>query len=400
MRSAIYLVSAFAGVQLSQALQATDLDLKKHGDGAKPPLPSVKKVTEKSTKMVSSIGSKLADLEKTVASAQHDTSSGMQKQKLELESKLAKQGKTNTDLDRSNKKLSMQIRSIKSSNAIMHTEAKSLVESNEELRSKLTHLSGNLTLFQEFAQDSHDHSGHDLVNASQVSVLFDLEAEDKSRNEAKAQESRFKSVEDSMDAVLMQVDAETKPSKKEMIEKVEMKDKVALLLKNMQSTLKNVESERNSSAVALQAKFDTRFEKGEARHQELLVEQGELNATYVEQVAVAERLHVAVDHLRASEKDLKTKSRNLFLYLQRVSGSKTAEPVHMIAGHKKMPAVHSQQNKAVDKRASAKHHTVKHSTEQSLSLARAKAFAETTKPASSKPEQTKKPSSVIKKMFR
>jgi len=300
---------------------------------------------------------------------------------------------------------------------ILRTEAKTLMTFCDKFRVKLKHLSANLTLADYIAQNAHSHSCHNLVNASEISVLNDLEAADHARQDAEDTVARFASISSSMDAVLLAVDTQlnAKPSKKEATDNLAMKDKVADLLKSMQATLQNVQTERNASKATLQSKFESEFTKGEYHYEELLIEQGELNATYTAQAEISKRLHEAVEHLTGQEKDLKTNFHNLYFYLQKVGNVvvntvTTAHTVKHAAGvvsglnqthghHKSvatdahMQSGHSRSHQMVEKHRTAshgaKHHGVAgaNSTDSTAEQPPAEPAVE--------PEQTQKQPSVL-----
>merc|ERR1712232_575121 len=139
----------------------------------------------------------------------------------------------------------------------------------------------------EFSSLALEAADANLFNASQLSVLDELDAADAAHFHEAEHEQRLSTVAKSRELGLLELSSTrgAAPDPQDM-------------LQQLMVSLSDLAKEQNASAEALKATFEREFQQGAERRTLLLEEQTELTTKKQAETELNERLKVALNHLR------------------------------------------------------------------------------------------------------
>jgi len=240
--------------------------------------------------LVEKMGSRVASLESRLKSVSKQHTTDVKEKKAEYEHTLEKQAKENHAIEHSIHHLTASVTELKSDNAVLRSEAKELMDANNGLRNHLTKLMANMTTAHEFTETSLGDAKGKLHNATEISVLKELDSKDAETMTDKANSRRLDEVEEAGIVSLLELGSSSVLQYHKKIDAME-------LLAKMNATLTDLVKEQNASMLSLRQNFDNMFEKAQTRMTELLEHESDLNNTKANETVLQGRLDSAVKHL-------------------------------------------------------------------------------------------------------
>jgi len=303
------LAIAFKGVTSLSSLQADVLPEefglsllqaaanKTTASAAKAELPAVWKIAMKPHETVEKMGSRVASLESRLKSVSKQHTTDVKVKKAEYEKTLETQAKENHRIEHSIGHFKAEVHVLKDDNAQLRSQAQGLMKRNNGLRAHLTKLMANMTTAHEFTETSLGDAQGKLHNATEISVLMELDKLDAVKNNEKANDRRLDEVGDSGELSLLELESGA-------VHRLHKRGNAMDLLEKMNNTLNELVKEQNASMFALKSNFDGMFDKATTRMTELLEQESTFNETKVNETVLNERLTTAVAHLGKVHKAL------------------------------------------------------------------------------------------------
>jgi len=307
------------------ALMQTDAEKKRP---AASKLPRVAKLLHAPHSLLKTMGSHVTSLEERLRALHQQNKRALAERKSAYEGRLRAQAGEIRAVLRENKAFTSRIRAVRSSNAALRGEAARLTKSNARLRSDLDLLKANLSIAQEFVAGALRDSDAGLHNASALQVLTDLDEKEAARAKELAHARSLSLVSSSSMVAMLEVGAEEAPASTS-------RQQAQDLLRELASTLEEMTSAQNTSLALLAEKFDEMFQAGEKRHEALLEEHAELNATEASEMTLHQRLSAAVKHLKAVHAQLKRQTMSLRSFLEGVGADPLPKSIALATKTKK-----------------------------------------------------------------
>jgi len=278
-------------------------------------LPPVWKLALKPHELVEKMGSRVASLESRLKQVSKQHTTDVKVKKAEYEHELETQAKENHRIEHSIGHFKAEVHEMKEENSQLRSQAQGLMKRNNGLHAHLNKLMANMSTAHEFTETSLGDAKGKLHNATEISVLVELDRKDAEKMSEKADSRRLDEVGDSAELSLLELDSGS-------VHRLQKRGNAMDLLEKMNNTLNALVKEQNVSMFALKSNFDTMFEKANARMTELLELEANLNETKVNETVLQERLTKAVAHLSKVHKQLQAQVESVRGFLAGLGTSK------------------------------------------------------------------------------
>jgi len=302
-------------------LQVSSNDVKK-GSGAS--LPKVSSFMKQPTHVFEKLHGSLSELQESLAEVQNKQRTQVAKMKSKYQKEMDAGSAENLKIEKINKNLKIKIQKTKDVNKGLRQHAKSLEKETDKMQAAMELLQSNITTAQEFTEKVLASSDNALHNATELSVLLELDDKDAAEHSAKTHKKSLSDIgDDEEESSLLQVGAEAAK-----------KDAAAELLASLMSSLDDLNETQEESEASLKETFDEEMNATTKKHDELVEEHAELNETLVNEIDLEHKLKAAVTHLKETRDALQDRTFALHKFADRVSQEDVAVSLMQIEAHK------------------------------------------------------------------